>query len=187
MLLAQIAPATTSYPLDVILNESRDTCALLIGAPDGNEVFTSRGWSPVDKSLGGWLAQYIGSNRDLGQALSLQSYDSVFQKRFANRDLILYVFGLAAAGSARKRWGSCEVMDLTASGSITNDTVRRWAGREPQPNYELGSNVLLRWVPSLSPGGADSSITYSPADSPLASLRPGLIYTLVMLTGKQNP
>ncbi len=184
MLLAQIAPAPTPYPLDSILNESRDTCALIIAASEGNEAFQARGWSPVVNSPSGWLAQYIGSNRNLGTALSLESYDSVFQKKFVNRDLILYVFGATSAKDARKPWASCEVMDLTASGSITDDQVKRWADREPQPNFASGSSVLLRWVPSLSPGGADSSVTFSPANSPLASLRPGLIYTLVMPTGK---
>lgn len=183
LLAAQAAVPSEVYPLQRILDESRDVCALLIEPDSGSDRFVAKGWRFGTSQQSAWLADYMRSNRKIGPALKLESFDALYEKQVAGRNLILYVFGLAQKGSASKPWGSCEVMDLTASGVISNADVVRWAGREPAPSLPLGDSVLLRWVPSLTEGAVDSSVTYSPAGSPLAEMRPGLIYTLVMPSG----
>ncbi len=180
LLMAQATPADRSYPLEIVLNESRDTCALLLDPERADEGFADRGWRPISVEPSGWLADYVQSNRQIGPTLDMSAYDALLEKRVSDRNLILYVFGLAPRTSTERNWASCEVIDLAAAGPISEADVVRWAGREPMPGLPFGNNILLRWVPSLTEGAADSSVTFSPVNSPLARIRPGLIYTLVM-------
>jgi hypothetical protein len=185
LMLAQAPSTTSAYPLTTVLEEARNTCALVAEPAADEATLAGRGWQQSTREPSGWLNNYVRQNAKLNEIVGEPVYHELLQKTVAGRDLTLYIFSIGVPTNPERKWGSCEVLDLNADGGINAESVIRWAGREPEPSLPLGSVIVLRWVPALSPGAMDTAITYSPPGSALASIRPGLIYTVVARTG--NP
>jgi hypothetical protein len=185
LLIAQAPSTTLAYPVMPVLEEARDTCATIAGG-DRGEATAARGWQQDTRAPSGWLKTYVRQNSQLDAIVGEPVFHELRRKVVAGRELILYVFGVGAANDPSRKWGSCEVLDLNADGAISPDALVRWAGRKPEPSLPMGRNIVMRWVPGLVAGSADTAITYSPPGSALASVRPGLIYTVVARTGDQK-
>jgi hypothetical protein len=184
--LAQALSTPFAYPLSAVLDEARDTCAQMSGPMPMTVAIEANDWKPATLQPRGWLASYLAGNQKLGEVLKKPAYYELFRKFVAGRELTLYIFGVGFERGDARKWGSCEIMDLEAEGDISRDAVVLWAGREPVPSFPLGDDVAERWVPGLSPNSMDSAVTYSPPESPLADVRPELIYTLVAATEEET-
>jgi hypothetical protein len=184
--LAQAVSSLPPYPLSTVLDEARDTCALMSKPKPMTAAVELRGWSVVSSQPQGWLASYLSENQKFTDIIKQPTYFALYRKFVAGRELTLYVFGFGPEQGDARKWGSCEVMDLAAEGNIGREAVVGWSGREPIPGIPLGDDVVERWVPGLTPNSMDSAVTYSPPTSSLADVRPGLIYTLVAAAGKET-
>jgi hypothetical protein len=143
-------------------------------------------WEPHEIDPATPLGKYIAAVTQGGGAMHI-SYRT-FRATVEGRALTAFVAQIDLnIMDKRSTAVSCEIFDPAASGPLSRNDVRRWAGRKPTSSRSANGIILDRWLPGLTRGSDETEIIFlSPAHA-FAQTRAGLTYSVTAkLTAKQQ-